>query len=345
MLTNEQKFPSIAHCAMQLIFQYKDWTNKKIADEVARIMGSRTGPGNISWYKGMLKKGELKMEDYIDFKTTKPVEEIKAPQDDIEVQIPAELIVTEDDIIQAKGLQKLALEFFKQRDEKSFNKLYARLKPGMLYHAMNLLKDEAAADDVVSIAFTKIWLKIEQYNKYWNFSTWAYRIVHNEAMQHIRKNKMLIGIEGPSVYNNSDRMQYNETSLVNRGAEEELLFVEPDWNLDETEDMHQAVYEKVLKDINGLSKFYKEIMIDREINEMKYKQIAEKYNININSVKTRIKRARMQIIENNPEYYKLVQARNKNSKQRDDDESEFEQEINDARLKCQEVGTDLLDLI
>lgn len=345
MLTNEQKFPSIAHCAMQLIFQYKDWTNKKIADEVARIMGSRTGPGNISWYKGKLKKGELKIEDYIDVKTTKPVIEQVPTAGDVEVEIPKELIVTEEDIIQAKGLQKLALEFYKSRDEKTFNRLYARLKPGMIYHAMNMLKDEAASEDVVSIAFTKIWVKIEQYNKYWNFSTWAYRIVHNEAMQHIRKNKMLVGIEGPSFYNNSEGMQYNELSLINRGADEELLCVDPDWNLDDTEDMHQAVYEKVLKDINGLSKFYKEIMIDREINEMKYKQIAEKYNININSVKTRIKRARMQIIDNNPEYFKIVQARNKNRKITDDDESEFETEINDARLRGQEVGTDLLDLI
>lgn len=342
--TTDQKFPSIAHCAMQLIFQYKDWTNKKIADEVARIMGSRTGPGNISWYKGKLKKGELKIEDYIDVKNTKTEESVK-PIADIEVEIPKELIVTEDDIIQAKGLQKIALEFYKYRTTKTFNALYARLKPGMIYHAMNLLKDESSAEDVVSIAFTKIWVKIDQYNKYWNFSTWAYRIVHNEAMQHIRKNKMLVGMDGSGNYNHSDNMQYNEYSLINRGADEELISVDPNWNLDESEDMHQAVYEKVLKEINGLSKFYKEIMIDRELNGMKYKQIAEKYNININSVKTRIKRARMQIIDNNPEYFKLVQSRNKNAKRVEDDEDEFETAISNAKVKCSEFDIDFSVII
>jgi len=58
------------------------------------------------------------------------------------------------------------------------------MKPGMIYHAMNILKDEDSAEDVVSMAFTKIWTKIDQYNPYWNFSTWSYRIVRNEAIQY-----------------------------------------------------------------------------------------------------------------------------------------------------------------
>lgn len=332
-MSTENKFPSIAHCAMHLIFQHKDWTNKKIADEVSRIMGSRTGPGNISWYKGKLKKGELKMENYVDLKNEKPI--VEAPKADIEVEIPKELIVTEDDIIKAKGLQKIALEFHKSRSERDFARLYERLKPGMIFHAMTLLKDESAAEDVVSIAFTKIWVKIDQYNKYWNFSTWAYRIVHNEAMQHIRKNKMLVTLDS----NGSDSgMHYSEFNLIRHGADEELVTVNPDWDLDENEDVHQIVYEKVLKEINGLSKFYKEIMIDRELNGMKYKQIAEKHNININSVKTRIKRARMQIIENNPEYFKFVQSRNKNrfSQHEDEDEMEF---------SGPDTETDLFDIL
>jgi len=329
-----EKFPTVAHCAMHLIHLHKDWSNKKIGEEVSRIMGSKTGPGNISWYKGKLKKGELKIENYIDLKNVIPVVEEKI--ENKEVPIPEELIVTEDDIIKAKGLQKLALEFYKNRTEKNFNALYVRLKPGMLHHAMGLLKNQSAADDVVSIAFAKIWTKIDQYNKFWNFSTWAYRIAYNEGMQHIRKNKMLVGLEdaGTGNLNHSDSAQYGEyVNLLQHGADEELLTVSPDWDLTDNDDMHQVVYEKVLKEINGLSKFYKDIMIDREINEMKYKQIAEKYDININSVKTRIKRARMQIIENNPEYHKLVTLRNKKK-------SNADMDLDDEELDYLEIMED-----
>jgi RNA polymerase sigma-70 factor, ECF subfamily len=303
-----QKFPSIAHCAMHLIYNHSDWSNKKIADEVVRIMDSRTGPGNISWYKGKLKKGELKFETYLDF-TTNTKAATEASVDNMEVAIPAELQVTEEDILSASGLQKMAFVFYKTRTEKSFNALYERLKPGMRYHALNMLKDEAATDDVVSIAFTKIWTKIGQYNKFWNFSTWAYRIVHNEAMQYIRKTKMLVALEGSRNFNHADNAQYSEHSLRHNGADEELVSTDPNWNVDEEIDVNKETYEKVINEIYEMSAFYKEIMLDRELDDMKYKDIAKKYGMKMNSVKTRIKRARMQIIQNNPEYYKAVQAK------------------------------------
>lgn len=342
-----ETFPTIAHCAMKLIFQHKDWSNKKIAEEVTRTMGSRTGPGNISWYKGKLKKGELKIENYNLNLDEAPlaVEDKKEEVKEEEFKIPAELIVSEDDIISATGMQKLALQFIKTRSHRDFNALYARLNPGMTHYAMNLLKDRAAADDVVSEAFGKIWKNLDQYNKYWSFSTWAYRIVHNEAMQHIRKSKMLVGLDGhDGKYNHSDSSQYGEYNVLHSKIADELSVEDPNWNLDETVDQNQETYEKVIKEINNLSKFYKDIMIDRELNGLKYKQIAEKYDININSVKTRIKRARLQIIENNQDFYKAVQARNKKRKIMVDDEDEFEQSISDAKNKCDLADEDMFDI-
>ena len=59
-------------------------------------------------------------------------------------------------------------------------------------------------------------------------------------------------------------------------------------NLDE-------VYESVLDEIRDLPELYRDIMIDREINNMKYKDIAEKYGIKKRSIATRIRRARCKI--------------------------------------------------
>lgn len=337
----QTQFPSIAHCAMYIIHNNKDWTNKKIADEVSRVMGSRTGPGNISWYKGKLKKGELNIESYLnpEIKIEKPVAVVEPVIDEnSEIEIPAELIVNEEDIIKASGIQKTALIFCKDRSNRNFGLLYERLKPGMLHHANSILKDGDASEDVVSIAFTKIWLKIDQYNKFWNFSTWAYKIVHHESLQYIRKNKVLVSMDGPKY--GGVKTQNTEHNLLYNGADEELISVDPNWDLDESDEMHQAVYSKVLAEINNLSKFYKNIMIDRELNGMKYKEISEKYGININSVKTRIKRARMQIIENNPDYEKLVNAKKKKIRHTDE-ETQFNESDDFARA----IGTDLFDIL
>jgi RNA polymerase sigma-70 factor (ECF subfamily) len=56
-----------------------------------------------------------------------------------------------------------------------------------------------------------------------------------------------------------------------------------------------SVYESVLDEIRDLPEIYREIMVDREINGMKYKDIAEKYGIKKRSIATRIRRARARI--------------------------------------------------
>jgi hypothetical protein len=41
-------------------------------------------------------------------------------------------------------VQELAMEFVTNRSELAFSKLYKRLRPGLLYHATNILKDADA---------------------------------------------------------------------------------------------------------------------------------------------------------------------------------------------------------
>ena len=175
-------------------------------------------------------------------------------------------------------LQALAMKFFEQKDEKSFSNLYNRIKPGLVQYAMRLVLSEEAAHDVVADASLKMWQKIDQYNPYWNFSTWAYRIVFNECMQHIRKMKKELPLFDNFDFTGQDGFDAPE----------------PDWNLEESEeDQHEALYKAAIESIHELPDgLYRNIMIDRELNEMKYEEISLKYDININSVKTRISRAR-----------------------------------------------------
>jgi RNA polymerase sigma-70 factor (ECF subfamily) len=57
----------------------------------------------------------------------------------------------------------------------------------------------------------------------------------------------------------------------------------------------EEIYDSVIDEIRDLPELYRDIMIDREINGMKYKDIAEKYGIKKRSIATRIRRARAKI--------------------------------------------------
>jgi RNA polymerase sigma factor (sigma-70 family) len=61
------------------------------------------------------------------------------------------------------------------------------------------------------------------------------------------------------------------------------------------EESVEAFYESVIDEIRTLPELYRDIMIDREINGMKYKDIATKYGIKKRSIATRIRRARAKI--------------------------------------------------
>lgn len=195
------------------------------------------------------------------------------------------------------SIDELAKKFIDSRGERDFKNLFDRLKPGLNNYASNILKDQDAADDVVADAFAKIWLKVDTYNPIWSFSTWCYRIVHNESMQYLRKKKNTHSLNGYINYMGTFE-DAPDLLLLDNGIDKDLLITQPE-EMDSTskEEVDAALYNSVIEQMEKLPSHYKDIIIDREINNMKYEEISAKYDLEINTVKTRIIRARQKICE------------------------------------------------
>jgi RNA polymerase sigma-70 factor (ECF subfamily) len=108
---------------------------------------------------------------------------------------------------------------------------------------------------------------------------------------------LLILKTGKRFYSHNDEeMEYfsSKSTLGDLGGQY-LMEEDPAYSsLFETKTI-DSVYESVLEEIRELPEIYREIMVDREINGMKYKDIAEKYGIKKRSIATRIRRARARI--------------------------------------------------
>jgi RNA polymerase sigma-70 factor, ECF subfamily len=180
------------------------------------------------------------------------------------------------------------MAFIENKCENTFKTLYERLKPGLIVHANNIVKNQQAAEDIVTDSFMKMWNKIDQYNPFWNFSTWAYIITKNEARQWIRKNGNVYSADSMG---GVDVIMSDALSIDN-GIN---LFEEANWEVDEEVNKTELLYAAVMDQIRELPELYKQIMVDREVHGMKYKDISEKYDLELNTVKTRIKRAREKI--------------------------------------------------
>jgi RNA polymerase sigma-70 factor (ECF subfamily) len=184
-------------------------------------------------------------------------------------------------------LQDLALALMKEKSELNLKKLYNRIKPGLIHYATGILKDKESAEDVVSEAFVKIWNRMDQYDPYWNFSTWAYRIVYHESLLFMRKSNQKKLVSFDDITPTQIRTYVDKTeSLV------------PDSEVLEAEmNVHQLI-EAIHTEIHNLPDDYRDIMIDREIKHKQYKEIEETHDTRKNNVKTKIRRARMLIKKN-----------------------------------------------
>lgn len=64
-----------------------------------------------------------------------------------------------------------------------------RYEQKLLRYAIYLLKDHDVAADIVQDTFIKAYINMQSFNVHKKFSSWIYRIAHNEAMNHIKRSK------------------------------------------------------------------------------------------------------------------------------------------------------------
>jgi len=201
------------------------------------------------------------------------------------------------------SIQDLAIEYLETRSEKSFINLYKRIYPNLKNFARTFLKQynisdlEDRVEDILSKVFQKIIENINQYNRLWNFSTWVYAICKNELIMEKRQIFKYISLDEISSLtdNKIDRDTFLSKYALNKEDITEAFDI---IEYNENKEYIKNLYNLALKEILMLPDIYKEILIDREIYGMKYEDLANKYNLPINTIKSRIRVGRSKIKTN-----------------------------------------------
>ncbi len=134
-------------------------------------------------------------------------------------------------------------------------------------------------DDICSRSFEKAFRQIHHYdtNKS-QFYTWLKTIARNTALDMIAKEQR--------VHPKDQYVSIDDYSKLPFSDNEENAL---DNIINEEQDAENKAY------INGLSDTYREVAYKRLIEGLSYKEIAEELDLSLNTVKTRIKRAKEQI--------------------------------------------------
>lgn len=190
--------------------------------------------------------------------------------------------------------RELTENFIASKSEKDYEALYNRVKPGLRTYIFNVVKDNEATDDILTNTLTKMWTKIDQFDPQYQITTWLYRIAFNECLGWIRQRNKKRSIDAMKDYGINTERYLSKTSARDLLVEMEYKS-EQDWIDEDNYIMNQ--YETVLKNIDSLKPMYKGILEDRLLNNMKYEDISEKYNLPLQTIKNRIRRGKALIVE------------------------------------------------
>ena len=156
-------------------------------------------------------------------------------------------------------------------DINAFEEIY-RLTQGFVYSvAMRVTQNHAAADDVAQEVFIKLYSSLKGFQFASSFKTWVYRITVNTAINYYHKS-------GREQKIKSDR----DLVMEHREREESPL------RAGEQEDNKRLVDLLLAK----LNPDQRACVVLREIEGLDYKEIAGALKVNINTVRSRLKRAR-----------------------------------------------------
>lgn len=159
--------------------------------------------------------------------------------------------------------------------EDGFEALVRRYQRPITGYIFRMLGDYEASLDVSQEVFIKVYNSLTRYSSDYKFSTWLYRIAHNAAIDHMRRNSV--------------SPQSLETENADGTYQLQIECPKPTPEQDRERSEWRTEIENVVK---RLPSAYRELILLRHSQDLSYDEIAEVTGLPLGTVKNRLFRAR-----------------------------------------------------
>lgn len=157
----------------------------------------------------------------------------------------------------------------------SFDELVRRYQRPISAYVYRMVGNYESALDLTQEIFIKVYSSLRRYRAEFKFSTWIYKIAHNAAVDHLRRN--------------STRAQ----SLISAsGSDQFELPVKSSRPSPEQESERKERQIKIEAVVRTLPANYRELIILRHAQDLTYEEIVEVTGLPLGTVKNRLFRAR-----------------------------------------------------
>lgn len=201
-----------------------------------------------------------------------------------------------------KRIQELAEDLFEEGGEVKYDnltQLFNHLLPKLKFYIWKFFRNDCDTEDVLGNTVEKIISNLDSYKPKYRFTTWVYNIAKRESLLYIDKYKDS-KTSGFNKDNNFYDMEegYDSVELQYTMSDPKSRDYEVSFINDRFTDKYDCndVYRLVIETIRNLpDDVNKSIIYDKKINHMKGKDIAKKYNMKENTVKTRLRKVTLDI--------------------------------------------------
>lgn len=162
----------------------------------------------------------------------------------------------------------------KEGSQGAFTKLYNKYEHIIHNTIYNIVKNRDVTEDLMSVTFTKAWFKLASYTNHISFEMWLKTIAINSSIDFIRRTK-----RQKYDYELDNEDNYLQLSSSADYSPEEMY-------------IYHETSSRLEKAYNMLRPHYRNILDLRTVQDLSYKEIADKLGITESQVKTRLNNAR-----------------------------------------------------
>lgn len=159
------------------------------------------------------------------------------------------------------------VRFVCEKNKEIYTEIIRRYQDKLRRYIFNLIQDDNKAEDILQETFIKAYINLRGFNRSKKFSSWIYRIAHNETINMIKKDKKQISL--------------NKNLDFDSGIDIEEGLIKKELRL------------KTHRCLKQMPVDYREVITLYYLEEKSYEEISDILRAPVATVGTRIRRAKI----------------------------------------------------